>query len=404
MYKCQCPCRDHCICLSKHGYNHTCNECGQDCKCECGSRRRYGNLVACLDGTSNQFGRRNSNVVELHDRILKDDPDVLQLTFYSSGIGTYVPSSTFSLAHLRHNLDTVFAGSFKRLVEEAYMWIADHYKPGDRLFLFGFVFLCYCIPPSFISVIQLGLVGSGNKSLIPLQDLSAISFSEAEAESLAENFKHTFGREVKVHFVGVWDTVSSVGIVPTHPLPYKKSASHTCFFRHELALDERRVKFLPEYLAGGRSLQTGNEHYGKEPPNAKEVWFPGRHSDICHRGHTIDLTRVPLLWMENEAGAAGLKLAPRRGGIEWRWDYHHVDKPKNKLSWLWWTLEYLPLKRLKYTDKESTTWIPHLGRGRFIVPPQLIHASLAFKQNYIPTAVFFGTTKMAWKPLIGIGS
>ncbi len=59
--------------------------------------------------------------------------------------------------------------------------------------------------------------------------------------------------------------------------------------------------------------------------------------------------------MENEAGAAGLKLAPRRGGVEWRWDDHHLDKPKNKLGWLWWPIEILPVKRLRYTDKESTT-------------------------------------------------
>ncbi len=126
--------------------------------------------------------------------------------------------------------------------------------------------------------------------------------------------------------------------------------------------------------------------------------------------------------MENEAGAAGLELAPRRSGVEWRWDHHHLDKPKNKLGWLWWPLEFLPLKHLSYTDKENTTWyfcfqaslavwltkistsFPHLGGGRLIVPSQLIHASLAFKKDYTPSTVFFGTTKAAWEPLIGIGN
>jgi hypothetical protein len=28
---------------------------------------------------------------------------------------------------------------------------------------------------------------------------------------------------------------------------------HVCYFRHALALDERRVKFLPEYAYGGRA-------------------------------------------------------------------------------------------------------------------------------------------------------
>ncbi|KAK0451426.1 uncharacterized protein EV420DRAFT_1274312 [Desarmillaria tabescens] len=360
---CSCPCRDHCICLSKYDDSHTCNDkCNKDCEykhkgqCQrqCGSHKSYRNLVVCLDGTSNQFGHRNTNVVELHNRILKDDPDVPQLTFYSSGIGTYVPPSRLSVAHWLHNFDKVFAWSFKRLVEEAYRWIADHYQPGDRLFLFGFSRGAYQVRALAGMIEKLGLVFSGNKGLIPFAyELYSYRHkgmkikSEAEAEALALNFKRTFARSVRVHFVGVWDTVSSVGIAQTKPLPLTKSASHICFFRHGLALDERRVKFLPEYLAGGRSPLSGNEHYPDEdPPNAKEVWFPGRHSDMCD---------LPLLWMENEAGVAGLNFAPRRGGVEWRWDDHHLDKPKNALGGLWWLVEFLPVKHLRYIDKESTT-------------------------------------------------
>ncbi len=52
---------------------------------------------------------QNTNVVELHNRVLKDVPDVPQLTFYSSGIGTYVPPSTLSVAHWLHIFDKAFA-------------------------------------------------------------------------------------------------------------------------------------------------------------------------------------------------------------------------------------------------------------------------------------------------------
>ena len=48
--------------------------------------------------------------------------------------------------------------------------------------------------------------------------------------------------------------------------------AHVCAFRHALALDELRVKFLPEYANGGG-----------EPgphPQVKEVWFAGSHSDV----------------------------------------------------------------------------------------------------------------------------
>ena len=54
---------------------------------------------------------------------------------------------------------------------------------------------------------------------------------------------------------------------------------HVCFFRHALAFDERRVKFLPEYAWGGEA----REEHGVAAtlaPHTKEVWFSGTHSDM----------------------------------------------------------------------------------------------------------------------------
>ena len=49
------------------------------------------------------------------------------------------------------------------------------------------------------------------------------------------------------------DTVSSIGITRGKSmLPGTVNGmTHVCYFRHALALDERRVKFLPEYAYGG---------------------------------------------------------------------------------------------------------------------------------------------------------
>lgn len=54
--------------------------------------------------------------------------------------------------------------------------------------------------------------------------------------------------------------------------------SHVCFFRHALALDERRVKFLPEYAYGGNGIP--EEARSGKFPRIKEVWFAGTHSDM----------------------------------------------------------------------------------------------------------------------------
>ncbi len=104
-------------------------------------------------------------------------------------------------------------------------------------------------------------------------------------------------------FKEIWivrDTVSSIGIARgTRMLPGTiNGMQHVCYFRHALALDERRVKFLTEYAYGGsskssgssepakpetRPLDHGNKSHGTEPkprPQTLEVWFAGTHSDM----------------------------------------------------------------------------------------------------------------------------
>lgn len=86
------------------------------------------------------------------------------------------------------------------------------------------------------------------------------------------------------------DTVSSVGIVRDKVLPGTTSGmKHVTFFRHALALDERRVKFLPEYAYEGSSLPDVEKEAEEEiknrsnaivSPHTKEVWFAGTHSDM----------------------------------------------------------------------------------------------------------------------------
>jgi uncharacterized protein (DUF2235 family) len=63
-------------------------------------------------------------------------------------------------------------------------------------------------------------------------------------------YKSTFSRrsrEINVHFVGVWDTVSALGVTNLPNLPFAGVVGEVRYFRQALALDERRGKFAPEY-------------------------------------------------------------------------------------------------------------------------------------------------------------
>jgi Uncharacterized alpha/beta hydrolase domain (DUF2235) len=53
---------------------------------------------------------------------------------------------------------------------------------------------------------------------------------------------------------------------------------HVCYFRHALALDERRVKFLPEYAYGGAATRPKNAENNKGSPINHES---------SHNGHNL---------------------------------------------------------------------------------------------------------------------
>lgn len=94
------------------------------------------------------------------------------------------------------------------------------------------------------------------------------------------------------------DTVSSVGIVRDKVLPGTTSGmKHVTFFRHALALDERRVKFLPEYAYEGSSLldsraANADDATGNRFNTNRDEVLPGIHSRMKH---VASLSRAPAL-------------------------------------------------------------------------------------------------------------
>ena len=75
--------------------------------------------------------------------------------------------------------------------------------------------------------------------------------------------------------------MSSVGLVKKDVhVTESASVTHACHFRHALALDERRVKFMPEYFLEMNPLRTNIRSHQPAANDIKEVWFAGSHSDV----------------------------------------------------------------------------------------------------------------------------
>ncbi|KAF8329934.1 hypothetical protein F5887DRAFT_1181051, partial [Amanita rubescens] len=344
------------------------------CK-HCEAKKGGRNLILSIDGTSNQFGENNTNVIELYNRITKDGG---QLRYYNSGIGVCARPSFTSFKYWRqvltNKIDLAIAWySQAMFILAGYRWLSDTYKPGDRIFLFGYSRGAYQARAIAGMISEVGLIWPGNEAQIPFA-FELYADLKGSGGDLRGRFKETFCRQrVKVHFLGAWDTVSSIGVVKRKSLPKTDTFNNDiCYFRHALALDERRVKFLPEYVHGGESYM---EPMGdtRDRVSVKEVWFSGCHSDMYSNAQ-LNNASVPVLWMGNEALIAGLRLDESR--FEWKWDDLQNSKPKESLTLGWRFLEILPFKRLSYTKETHHTWRPHLAGVRVIKPGQKVHASV----------------------------
>ncbi|KAF8600995.1 hypothetical protein BDV93DRAFT_587094 [Ceratobasidium sp. AG-I] len=325
------------------------------------SKPKTRRLVVCIDGTSNQFSDKNTNVVELYSHIKKDHN---QLTYYNSGIGTYARPSWRSYTYMKqvfeNLIDLAIAWNLEQVIIGAYRWLSDTYQPGDQIFLFGFSRGAYQVRALAGMIHNIGLLHPGNQEQIPFAwELYAKCDPERKEKyrDRIDAFKTAFSRdEVDLHFLGAWDTVSSVGIFRGRLLPLIKSCEHVTHFRHALALDERRVKFLPEYVTPA------------EDPDrqAKEVWFAGTHSDML-----ASKLKQPLIWMLKEARKAGLDLLPHNKKVG---TYSEVTE---SLSGIWWLLELFPLSRVSHQPSGNiTTSKPHCGRGRKVLGHHKIHWSV----------------------------
>ncbi|KAJ8490190.1 hypothetical protein ONZ45_g13289 [Pleurotus djamor] len=409
------------------------------------------NLVINIDGTANQFSQTSTNVVELFSRLIKDLNQRVYYDSGIGTYTRRTLSWSYIKQVVDHKIDTAIAWNFEKIVHAAYKWLSENYEPGDRIFLFGFSRGAYqvrVIAGMIEKVLQVGLLHKGNDRQIPfayelycsvtgnsprdtrvssnepppntsvhaqprasdanvdcktngnsiwsglrakfLRKRVCKTNDRADVEhKLCAQFKRSLCHDdVKVHFVGAWDTVSSIGVFRGKSFPETVSGmTHVCHFRHALALDERRAKFQPEFVNGG--LGPLERENGANRGDVKEVWFAGSHSDIG--GGNIsneDLNNFgpSLRWMTCEAMACGLRVKPYLG--KWL-----PVVPKESLKGFWKALEYLPFSALSYRDESSLTWRPHRGAPRLIQPGQLIHESVFNTPPYLQFRSYFYDTE-----------
>jgi uncharacterized protein (DUF2235 family) len=343
-------------------------------------------IVICCDGTANEFSKDRTNVAKLFKTLPKADPN--QICYYHPGVGTMAPPGfvTPQGQRLAEILGLAFGYGLRDDLQSAYVFLANTFEPGDQVFLFGFSRGSYTVR-ALASLLRLyGLIPPQNPGLVPymirmLWDIKRLRNTDdgdraADTSAyfrLAAAFKATFSTDCCPAFVGVWDTVSSVGWF-TSPVALPNTANNPDIevARHAVSIDERRAFFRPN-LWIPRPPRPG-------PKNLRQVWFPGVHSDIGGGYPEADsgLSKFALEWMISEATAHGLRVDSdkvetvlgRRGG-----GYQAADPDAilhDSLTEAWKPVEYVPLPRWDPVGQRRV-WRANRGAARVLPPCSVVH-------------------------------
>ncbi len=252
------------------------------------------NIAICCDGTGNEFGQNNTNVVETY---LALDKDESQIAYYDPGVGTGGWEYNEERGQLRAMGDRATGHGLQKNVEDAYRFLANHYQEDDRVYLFGFSRGAFTVRSLAGMIFKCGLLRAGLDNLI---EYASKIYNTENNEGVADGFLDAFGRRCPIHCIGVWDTVESLVMNAGKRFHDAALDPEVSFGYHALAIDERREDFLPSPWDESRAI---------EGQTIEQVWFAGVHSDVGGWYDDRGLSNVSLHWMLGKALSCGLRLA-----------------------------------------------------------------------------------------------
>lgn len=270
--------------------------------------------VILLDGTMSSLDDGHETNVGRIYRLLRGLPKSASVSvYYESGV---------QWRNWRDTRDVAMGRGINRQIRRSYGWLASHYRPGDRIFLFGFSRGAYAVRSLAGIIDQVGLVRAD--AATERNILLAYRYYQSDGERPAEKvFRERFCHPaVEVEMIGVFDTVKALGL--RLPLLWKWTEPAHRFHNHTLgpvvrhgfhalARNETRAVFEPVLW------DTAAKRLGR----VEQVWFRGTHGDVG--GHLSGfeparpLANVPLTWMLEQAEWCGLPLPSG-----WR-DQHPTD-------------------------------------------------------------------------------
>jgi uncharacterized protein (DUF2235 family) len=326
------------------------------------------NLVICCDGTNNQFEGYHTNVIRTY-KVCLNNPG--QVTYYDPGVGTL--PEPWSRTKLDKRLDMLrglaYGDGLIDNISDAYRFLMANYQAGDQIFLFGFSRGAFTARAVAALLHSVGLLPPGPDNLLPYaieywrNDLGPATAGAA----VCVEFKATLAKPCPIHFIGVWDTVGSVGYINQfQTFPHTAHNPEVAHVRHAVSIDERRSTFRQNLMEPQPLTQ-----------DIKNVYFAGVHSDVGggYPPEESGLAKIAFEWMMREAVSCGLQIDSVALNAEINLSGTPPDPTgtlHKSLRCLWWFGEILPIRRFSWADKKKH-W--HWLKGAFNQPRDILRVA-----------------------------
>lgn len=264
-------------------------------------------LIVLFDGTWNDPDDR-TNVYQLSTLIASTEGATPQRFFYNPGVGTAIGSK------FRGGM---FGVGLSQNLLQGYDWLARHHEEGDEIWIFGFSRGAYTARSLVGLLRKCGLLKTSTPRLLQQAEALYRDKQAAPDSPACVTFRQTYSKPVRVHFIGVWDTVGALGIPGTmisergyyswHDTELSKIVSYAY---QAMALDEHREAY--------DAVMWTSEDGKKKHDNlaVEQRWFIGAHANVGGGYGNDPLAGIPLAWMMQKASDAGLKLHPFQAAVD----------------------------------------------------------------------------------------
>ncbi|VAW05343.1 peptidoglycan binding domain protein [hydrothermal vent metagenome] len=318
--------------------------------------------VLILDGTLSTLWPGYEGNAGLTYKLLEEISGTELSVYYEAGLQWH---------RWRGARNVILGHGLNRQIRRAYGYLCSRYRPGDRIFLFGYSRGAYAVR-SLAGVID--RVGLLKHEFATVRNIKTAyrhyqcSPGSPASQEFAQAYCH---KAAPIEMVGVWDTVKALGL--RWPIIWRWSEAAHAFHSHVLG---------PSIRHGFHALALGETRVAYEPvlwdcPDGhkgviEQVWFKGAHSDIGGQLNGFHaarpLSNIPLVWMLNKAVGCNLSLPPN-----WKARFETDVNAPAVGSWRGWGKIFW-IRRKRRVGRDMSERLHESVKGRQIARPVTKHA------------------------------